>query len=72
MSIIDRKWGNAKKHNEQILEHNRLNLTYGSSLIIPEHFYFMQSALCILKCDKIHMLTFTIHSTSGTKYKSNL
>ena len=24
MSIIGRKWGNAKKHNEQILEHDRL------------------------------------------------
>ena len=24
MSIIGRKLGNAKKHNEQILEHNRL------------------------------------------------
>ena len=24
ISIIGRNWGNAKKHNEQILEHNRL------------------------------------------------
>ena len=23
-SIIDRNWGNAKKDNEQIMEHNRL------------------------------------------------
>ena len=34
MSIIGRKRGNAKKHNEQILEHNRLNLTYQSMLAL--------------------------------------
>ena len=28
MSIIGRKLGNAKKHNEQILKHNRLRPIY--------------------------------------------
>ena len=27
-------WGNAKKHNEQILEHNRLNLNEALSLTV--------------------------------------
>ena len=35
-SIIGRKLGNAKKHNRQILEHNRLRPTLHSFITIEQ------------------------------------
>ena len=33
MSMIGKKLGNAKKHNGQIFEHNRLRSTEGTALL---------------------------------------